>query len=87
MSNLKPKAPILALCPDEKVGRQLALNWGVYPSDLKVCNSTDEVLNLSVERAKEFMELNKNDVILLTGGFPNTDKNRTTNLMKIEVID
>ena len=33
------------------------------------------------------MELNKNDVILLTGGFPNTDKNRTTNLMKIEVID
>ena len=87
MSNLKPNAPILALCPDEKVGRQLALNWGVYPADLKVCNSTDEVLNLSVERAKEFMELNKNDVILLTGGFPNTDKNRTTNLMKIEVID
>ena len=30
ISNLKPDAPILALCPDEKTGRRLALNWGVY---------------------------------------------------------
>ena len=87
ISNLKPNAPILALCPDEKTGRRLALNWGVYPVDLKVCNSTDEVLNSSIERAKEFMELTSGDMIIITGGFPNTDVNRTTNLMKIEVID
>ena len=87
ISNLKPKAPILALCPDEKTARSLALNWGVYGENLKVCNSTDEVLNLSVERAKDFMNLYKGDVIVLTGGFPNTAENRTTNLMKIEVID
>lgn len=87
ISNLKPKAPILALCPDEKNGRRLALNWGVYPADLRVCNSTDEVLELSVEKAKEFMKLEKNDKLILTGGFPNTDENRTTNLMKIEEID
>ncbi len=87
ISNLKPKASILALCPDEKVGRRLALNWGVYPANLKVCNSTDEVLELSVERARDFMELDKGDKLVITGGFPNTDKDRTTNLMKIEVID
>ena len=58
-----------------------------YVKNLKVCNSTDEVLNLSVERAKDFMNLDKGDVIVLTGGFPNTAENRTTNLMKIEVID
>lgn len=87
ISNLKPKAPILALCPDEKTGRRLALNWGVYPADLKICNSTDEVLKLSVERAKEFMNLEEGDKLIITGGFPNTDENRTTNLMKIEVID
>ena len=87
ISNLKPKAPILALCPDEKTGRRLALNWGVYSAKLEVCNSTDEVLERSVECAKEFMELNKDDKLILTGGFPNTDKKRTTNLMKIEVID
>ena len=39
ISNLKPEAPVLALCPDEKTGRRLALNWGVYPVELKVCNS------------------------------------------------
>lgn len=87
ISNLKPKAPILALCPDEKTGRRLALNWGVYPSKLEVCNSTDEVLERSVECAKDFMSLDKGDKVILTGGFPNTDKHRTTNLMKIEVID
>lgn len=87
ISNLKPKAPILALCPDEKTGRRLALNWGVYPIDLRVCNSTDEVLQLSVERAKEFITLNQGDKVVVTGGFPNTDENRTTNLMKIEIID
>lgn len=87
ISNLKPKAPILALCPDEKTGRRLALNWGVYPIDLRVCNSTDEVLELSVEKAKEFITLNQGDKVVVTGGFPNTDENRTTNLMKIEIID
>lgn len=87
ISNLKPKAPILALCPDEKTGRRLALNWGVYAKKLEVCNSTDEVLERSVECAKEFVDLNKGDKVILTGGFPNTDNKRTTNLMKIEVID
>ncbi len=87
ISNLKPKAPILALCPDEKTGRRLALNWGVYSKKLDVCNSTDEVLERSVECAKEFVDLNKGDKVILTGGFPNTDNKRTTNLMKIEVID
>ncbi len=87
ISNLKPNAPILALCPDEKTGLQLALNWGVYPTDLKKCNSTDEVLNSSVAKAKEFMDLNSGDKIVITGGFPNTDTSRTTNLMKIEFVD
>ena len=86
ISNLKPDAPILALCPDEKTGRRLALNWGVYPDILPELLSTDEVLLQSVEKAKEFTELNKGDLIVITGGFPNTDTKRITNLMKIEEI-
>lgn len=87
ISNLKPNAPILALVPDEKTGRRLALNWGVYSSILPIMNSTDEVLIKSVEVSKAFMDLKKNDLIITTGGFPNNEANRTTNLMKIEVID
>ena len=86
ISNLKPDAPILALCTDEKTGRRLALNWGVYAGTLPYLDSTDEVLPQSVERAKEFMELNEGDLIVITGGFPNTETKRITNLMKIEEI-
>ena len=86
ISNLKPDAPILALCTDEKTGRRLALNWGVYADTLPFLDSTDEVLIQSVEKAKEFMELNKGDLIVITGGFPNTEAKRITNLMKIEEI-
>ncbi len=86
ISNLKPDAPILALCTDEKTGRRLALNWGVYADTLPFLDTTDEVLTKSVEKAKEFMELNEGDLIVITGGFPNTETKRITNLMKIEEI-
>ena len=87
ISNLKPKATVLALVPDEKTGRRLALNWGVYPALLPVCNSTDEVLTKSVACAKDYTELVSGDIVVTTGGFPNSAVSRTTNLMKIEVID
>lgn len=87
ISNLKPKATVLALVPDEKTGRRLALNWGVYPTLLPVCNSTDEVLTKSVACAKDYTELVSGDIVVTTGGFPNNAVSRTTNLMKIEVID
>ena len=86
ISNLKPDAPILALCTDEKTGRRLALNWGVYADTLPFLDTTDEVLTQSVEKAKEFMDLNEGDLIVITGGFPNTETKRITNLMKIEEI-
>lgn len=86
ISNLKPNALILGLCPDEKTGRRFALNWGCYPAILPVCNSTDEVLEKSIVCAKEAMELEKGDVVVVTGSFPNTGDNRQTNLMKIEEI-
>ena len=86
ISNFKPKAPILALCPDEKACRRLALNWGVYTKTIPMYGTTDEVLTASVEAAKEFKELNSGDVVVLTGGFPTTGRAKSTNLMKIEEI-
>ena len=85
ISNLKPKAPILALCPDEKTGRRLALNWGVYPVVVPEYTSTDEVVSIGLEKAKEFMDLKQGDKVIITGGFPNTG-DKVTNFMKIEEI-
>ena len=86
ISNLKPNAIIAGLCPSEKDGRRLALNWGVYPIVMPICNSTDEVLTESIKRAKQFMDLEKGDIVVTTGSFPNTGESRPTNLMKIEEI-
>ncbi len=32
------------------------------------------------------MPLNTKDIVVITGGYPNNEENRTTNLMKIEEI-
>ena len=86
ISNLKPNCPILAACASEEIARSLALNWGVYPTIVPVYNSTDEVINDSKVKAKEFMNLNEKDIIVITGGFPNNTAVKQTNLMKIEEI-
>lgn len=85
ISNLKPEPLILAACPTEEVARGLALNWGVYPAILPILETVDEVLNESVTKAKEFMNLVQGDCIIIAGGFP-TGKAKSTNLMKIEEI-
>ena len=85
ISNLKPITPIIATVPNKKVARSLALNWGVYPSIVKIYNTTDEIVSDGIEKAKEFINLNKGDNIIITGGFPNTGV-KVTNFMKIEEI-
>jgi len=86
ISNLKPNCPILATCPDENVCRSLSLNYGVYTTNVPVLQTTDAVISQSLEKAKEFIELEKGDTVIITGGFPNTGIKKTTNLMKIEEI-
>lgn len=85
ISNLKPNATILALCPDEKTGRRLALNWGVYPANVGVMNNTDDIIKASKEKAIEMYNLEKDDIIVITGSFPKHEA-KHTNLMKIEQI-
>ena len=86
ISNLKPRCLVLATCPDEKVAKSLALNWGVYPKVTKVYESTDEVINDAKEQSINFMNLEKKDIIIITGGLPNNSVIKSTNLMKVEEI-
>ena len=82
ISNLRPKSLILATTPFEGVARSLALNAGVYPLITKEYESTDEIVNDAIVKSKEFVSINKDDLLIITGGFPNNAK--TTNFMKIE---
>ena len=85
ISNLEPKCPILALVSNEKIANELALNYGVYSKVVKMASDLDELMNLCIEEAKEFIELKENDNIVITGGLV-AGKIGFTNLMKIETI-
>ena len=95
LSNLKPKAPILAICDEEKLGRRIGLNYGVYSVVSKRETSIDkfivEAKKCAVEFAKrENIKLESGDKILITAGFVESDENSRkyvdSNLMKIDVI-
>lgn len=85
ISNLRPNSLILSPVPSAKVAKALTLSYGVYPVITHEYNSTDELVDDAVAKAKEFIELEKNDRIIIVGGFPNTGK-KVTNFMKIEEI-
>ncbi|MBO5004909.1 MAG: pyruvate kinase [Clostridia bacterium] len=85
ISNLKPRCLILAATNSEKVARSLALNYGVYPTIVPTSESTDEVIAVAKEKAKEVMGIKSGDIIAITGGFPKNGA-KTTNLLKIEEV-
>ncbi|MBE6154439.1 MAG: pyruvate kinase [Firmicutes bacterium] len=87
ISNFRPHCPIVATCTSEVVARSLALNYGVYTSIVPVFKSTDEMINIAKTKTKEFLNLDKENKIIITGGIPITSEGRITNFLKIEEID
>ena len=85
ISNLEPKCPILALVGSEDAANKLAVNYGVYAKVVPMVKEMDELIDLSIKEAKEFMNLNEGDNIIITGGLV-AGKIGFTNLMKIETI-
>lgn len=86
ISQCRPECPIIAVTPDEIVARQLAFSWGVYPIVANKMSSTDEMLEKSVEIAKENNFVKEGDTVVLAAGVP-VDKVGTTNLLKISVVE
>lgn len=86
VSNYRPNCPIIAVTPIDDTATSLSLNWGIIPVIIGKCNSTDEIIDVSTEIAKNNVELNKEDKIIVTGGFP-FEEAKTTNFMKVEEIN
>ena len=66
VARFRPGCPIVALTPDERVARQLAIVWGVLPAVAGDAASTDEVFARSVEKAKELGVLRAGDTAVIT---------------------
>lgn len=85
VSKYRPEAPVIAVTPSEKVSRKLALNWGVIPITARHFESTDELINESVNKAKEEGYIKNGDLVVVAAGIP-VHFSGTTNMLKIHVV-
>ncbi|WP_026885209.1 pyruvate kinase [Clostridium beijerinckii] len=85
ISQCRPECPIIAVTPDPIVARQLAFSWGVYPVVASKMESTDEMLEKSVEIARNNEFVKAGDIVVLAAGVP-VDQVGATNLLKISEV-
>ncbi|MCE1857600.1 pyruvate kinase, partial [Enterobacter hormaechei] len=67
------------------VARQLSFSWGVYPVVADKMASTDEMLEKSVEIAKNSEFVAAGDTVVLAAGVP-VDQVGATNLLKVTEV-
>lgn len=85
ISRYRPENPIIATTDSPKVWRQLTLSWGVYPIIIGSKESTDEVFDESIARAREANLLKSGDLVVITAGVP-MGVSGSTNIMKIHIV-
>ncbi len=85
ISNLRPNSTILACCPSNHVAERIILNFGVKPVVTDIYETTDKVIENATKIAKREFNLNKGDLIVITGGFPLGEAKRTNYLRILEI--
>lgn len=85
LSNYKPNCPVIAVVSEKEAAKSLSLNFGIKSVVSKKFNNADDIMELGLKVAKENLDLNREDKIIIMGGFP-TRKSRSTNFIKIEEI-
>ncbi|MDO5028246.1 MAG: pyruvate kinase [Bacillota bacterium] len=85
LSKYRPKTKILAVTPDEKTVRKMALSWGVDPLLVPDFTSTDELISGSLDLLVENGKLNQGDLTIVTAGIP-LGLAGSTNLLKVQTV-
>lgn len=85
VSSYRPGHPIIALSPDQKVIKRLALVWGVYPIQSEGYYNTEEMMEEAKDKALKSGLVNFGDVVVITAGVP-IGVPGTTNLIKVEIL-
>ena len=82
----RPHLPVIALSEDERVRRQLALEWGIVPTWLPPRVDTLESHRLAMmQRAQEAAGLRSGDVVVLAYGPPKAGPSQTSYLAVREI--
>ena len=84
ISKYRPNCTIVGECLNEKVCRQLNLEWGVEPVLIAEEKNADMLFEKAVDVAEATGFVSKGDIVVLTGGVP-LGVSGTTNLIKVQV--
>lgn len=85
VSKYRPKAPIIAVTPNQAVLRKLALVWGVQPLQVARTEDTDAMISAAVEASLAAGMINPGDLVVITAGVP-VGVQGTTNLIKVHTV-
>ncbi|MFZ5648612.1 MAG: pyruvate kinase [Bacillota bacterium] len=84
-SKYRSRAPIVAVTPEEKVLRKMALVWGVQPILVKRTTDTDSMITTAIEASLEAGLISPGDLVVITAGVP-VGVHGTTNLIKVHTV-
>ncbi|MBU5452172.1 pyruvate kinase [Pseudoflavonifractor sp. MSJ-30] len=85
VSRFRCPTDIIGMTVDEKAWRKLNLSWGVTPVLANEFSSMDVMFYYGLENAKKYLNLQKGDCVVLTGG-PINGKTGNTNTIKVEKV-
>lgn len=85
VSRFRPKAPIIGISPDKNVQRKMQIYWGVVPLGIDEVDSTDRLVELTIEEVKKRDIVKKDDLVVITAGVPAATAG-VTNMMKILTV-
>lgn len=83
VSKYRPKQPIIAVTPSQKVVNRLTLPWGVVSVKKPDPGELEDVFELAEQSAMEMGIVKKGDLIVITAGIPLRVPGQT-NLLKVE---
>ncbi|MDW8800071.1 pyruvate kinase [Clostridium sp. A1-XYC3] len=85
VSKYRSACPVIAVTSSESVARKLALNWGVFPITTDKVQSTDELIEKSVDISLKTGYVKKGDLVVIAAGIP-VSYSGTTNMLKVHVV-
>ena len=85
VSRFRCPTDIIGMTVGEKAWRKLNLSWGVTPVLANEFSSMDVMFYYGLENAKKYLNLQKGDCVVLTGG-PINGKTGNTNTIKVEKV-
>ncbi len=91
LSKWRPDVQVIGLSPSASAVRQMQIYWGVRPFQARRAESTDELIEASIDLLKERKIVEDGDLTVVTAGVvPRANRHAPathTNIMRVVVVD